>query len=320
MYHWHSLEDSLTNAEDSLTNAELDSSELGNSGSLVQPVQPIQPETLAQRLSQGALPLGYVLRYATDVASSLRDLHEEGRLHGSVNADSVVVTETGARLLPPNGHARYTVAGADVSAFGALLYEMVTGAEPSPRATPPLPPITSRNTPKGLEAAATRLASKCLRSTSNSFTEMQKVLTEVRLLGLQSRNQPTPAAAEPLRAPAAWAWRGEAPTVAPTVPAQPAPGPQRPHVASLLFTPIPPEGFMPVKDARKVDLPPSEINCPICGVRYVYPSRPNTWFEALLGAWGMPTLRCRRCLHRYIVIFGRFQFSKGSAANRGFSL
>jgi hypothetical protein len=312
-----------------LDNSQLDSCESDCCGSLVQPVQPTQPETLAERLSQGALPLGYALRYATDVASSLRDLHEEGLLHGSVDANSVVVTETGARLLPPNGHARYAVAGADVSAYGALLYEMVTGAKPSPRTTLPLPPIASRNTPKGLQAAATRLASKCLRSTSNSFTEMQKVLTEVRLLGLQSRIQPAPEAVEPLRAPAAWARRPEASTVAPTAPPQPASGPPRlvgtgqvgsAHVASLLFTPISPEGFLAVKGGRTLDPPPSEINCPICSVRYVYPSRPSTWFEALLGAWSMPTLRCHRCLHRYVVIFGRFTFSKGSPANRSSAL
>jgi hypothetical protein len=281
--------------EDSLTNAALDE-------------WLVQPETLAQRLSQGTLPLWYALRCATDVATGLRDLHEEGRLHGSVNAESVVVAKTGARLLPPNGHARYTVASADVSAFGALLYEMVTGAKPSPRATPPLPAIASRNTPKGLRIAATRLASKCLRSTSNSFTEMQKVLTEVRLLGLQARIQQLPAAAA--------AAPGAAPAAAPAAAQQPAPSLQRRGVAPLLFTPVPPAGFMAVKDVDAVDPPPSEINCPVCGVPYVYSSRSKTWFETLLGAWGMPTLRCHRCLHRYIVIFGRFKVSKGSPTNR----
>jgi hypothetical protein len=292
--------------EHPLTNVELDDGLL----------QPVQPETLAQRLSQGALPLGYALRYATDVASSIRDLHEEGRLHGSVNADSVVVTKAGAQLLPPNGHARYAVAGADISAFGALLYEMATGAKHSPRATPPLPAIEPRNTPKGLRIAATRLASKCLRSTSNSFTEMQKVLTEVRLLGLQFRIQQAPAGAEPSMAPAAWARRAEAPTA----PRQPASSPQRRGGASLLFTPIAPEGFMAVKNAGTVDPPPSGVRCPACGVPYVYPSRPSTWFEALLGAWSMPTRRCHRCLHRYVAIFGRFKFSLGSPSNRRSSL
>ena len=259
--------------------------------------------------------MDYALRCATDIASSLRDLHEEGRLHGSVNADSVVVTETGARLLPPDGHARYAVEGADVAAFGALLYEMVTGAKPSPGATPPLPAMASRNTPKGLQIAATRLASKCLCSTSNSFNEMQKVLTEVRLLGLQSAIRRKPPAFQPLRAPAVWERRA----LAPTVRRQPASGPQRRGATSRLFTPLPPEGFLAVKDVDTAEPPASEINCPGCGVPYVHPSRPSTWFEMLLGAWGMPTLRCHRCLHRYIVIFGRFKFSKGSPTNRNSS-
>ena len=282
--------------EDSPTNAELG----------------VQAETLANRLSHGALPLRYALRCATDVASNLRDLHEEGRLHGSVNASSVVVTESGARLLPPNGQARYAVAGADVSAFGALLYEMVTGARPSPRATPPLPAIASRNTPKGLQIAATRLASKCLRSTSNSFSEMQKVLTEVRLLGLQSGIRQRPPAFQPLRAPAVWDRRASAPAV----PRQPASGPRRRGATSRLFTPVPREGFMAANDGGAAEPPASEINCPVCGVPYVHPSRSSTWFEALLGAWRMPTLRCHRCLHRYVVIFGRFKFAKVSPTNR----
>lgn len=256
--------------------------------------------------------MGYALRCATDVACSLRDLHEAGRLHGSVNVNSVVVTKTGAQLLPPNGHARHAVAGADVSAFGALLYEMVTGAKPSPRAAPPLPTVAPRNTPNGLRIAATRLASKCLRSTSNSFTEMQKVLTEVRLLGVQSGIQRMAPAFEPLTAPAVWERRAEPPAAPP----QPASSPPRRGVANPVFTAVPPEGFLAVKDVDTVDSPPSEINCPVCGVPYVYPSRPKTWFEMLLGAWGMPMLRCHRCLHRYVVIFGRFKFSKGSPTNR----
>jgi hypothetical protein len=297
-----------TVVEDSITSADLHDS----GSSLLQPVQPVRPETLAERLSRGALPLGYALRCATDVASSLRDLHEEGSLHGSVNADWVLLTKTGAQLLPPNGHARHTVAGADVSAFGALLYEMVNGAKLSPRATPPLPAIASRNTQNGLRIAATRLASKCVRSTSNSFTEMQKVLTEVRLLGLQSGTQQTPAAVESLMAVAARAGHGGASTAPP----QPASRTEGRGVASLVFTAVPRESFMSVKDVATVDPPPSGVACPVCSVPYVYPSKPTTWFEALLGAWSMPTLRCHRCLHRYVVIFGRFKFSKGSPSYR----
>jgi len=260
-----------------------------------------QPDTLAKRLSQGPLPLGYALQYATDVANNLRILHEEGRLHGSVSANSVIVTSAGAQLLPPNGHARYTVPGADISAFGALLHEMLTGSKPSPRSTPPLPSITSRNTEKGIEIAATRLASKCLRSTSNSSSEMQKVLTEVRLLCLQAKIRVRPAPAPP---PAAPVTAAPQPERAPVVAEKPRP--------PRLFTAIPADGFIDANFINTWDSMPTGLKCPLCGVPYVYPSRPRTWVEIVLVEWGSDLLRCHRCLHRYVKFLGRFTFSKGS--------
>lgn len=267
----------------------------------------VQPETLAKRLSQGPLDLAYALQCATDVANSLRALHEDGRPHGSVNANSVIITIDRALLLPPNGQARYTVAEADISAFGALLYEMVTGSKPSPRATPPMPSATSRNTEEGIKIAATRLASKCLRSTSNSASEIQKVLTEVRLLSLQARicdKEGSPAPAVTIAGPAA-------PLAAPEEPLQIASSPEG-EISPPVFTPISMDGFRGHSENGAIDPPPSGVKCPVCGAFYVYKSRARTWFETTLEAWGSPPLRCHRCLHRYVVILGRFNFSKTS--------
>jgi hypothetical protein len=277
----------------------------------------LQSETLAKRLSQGPLPLGYALRYATDVANSLRGLHEEGRTHGSVNANSVIVTADGALLLPPNGQARYTVAGADVSAFGALLHEMLTGSKSSTGSTPPLPATASNNAEKSLEIAATRLASKCLRSTSNSSSEMQNVLTEVRLLSVQARTREKPASAEL----AAEVSQPEVRRLFPANSKLQTDGPFRSGAADKsgmvepVFTPVPADGFLTPKDAKPIDPAPSGVKCPSCGVPYVYPSRTRSWFETALAAWGKPPLRCHRCFYRYVAI-GRLTFAKGSESNR----
>ena len=273
----------------------------------------VQPDTLAKRLAQGPLPLGFALQCATDVATSLRTLHEEGRMHGSVNANCVLVTNAGARLLPPNGHARYTVPGADVSAFGALLHEMLTGAKPSPRAPLALPAMTSRNTEKGIEIAATRLASKCLRSTSNSALEMPKVLTEVRLLSVQARMRDKPATGAPLAPLAPMARSKPSPALAKKSDRPIAPKPKGSN-AQRSFTTDRPDSFLTSKekDEDAVDPASKGSKCPSCGAAFVYPSRPRTWFETMLAAWGGRFLRCHRCLRRYVVVLGRFNFSRGA--------
>jgi len=279
---------------------------------------------LAKRLSQGPLPLTYALQCATDVANSIRELHEQGRLHGSVNANSVIVTAAGAQLMPPNGQARYTVPGADVAAFGSLLYEILTGEKPSPRTMPPPTIAASRSSPRGLRIAAMRLAAKCLRSTSNSFGEMQKVLTEVRLLGLQAKISEKPApvghAASAIAPPATPLFTPAEPNPAPrsrVVSTAPPPPPSRPmaFAESPIYTSLPAKSFMArVDEEGNSDRPPSGVACPVCGVPYVYPSKSRNLFEMIISAWQMPILRCHRCLYRYVVVFGRFRFAKGSQA------
>jgi hypothetical protein len=271
-------------------------------------------ETLANRLSQGPLPLRHALQYATDVANRLRQLHDGNQPHGSVDARYIAVTSTGAQLLPPAEVSSQTGPTDDVSAFGVLLHELLTGSKLFPQVTPPPPPDALRNTKAGIKIAAIRLASKCVHSDDgNSNLEMQHVLTELRLLNLQARVRERPFAVTAER-------ESDSLEVLPEFPVQTQPvaqttGPaelaEPTEVVSPQFTSVPADSFMAHKGDAAEPLP-TGVKCPLCGALYVYPSRTRTWFENVLASWGCAPQRCHRCLHRYVVILNVLTFAKGS--------
>lgn len=121
------------------------------------------------------LPLPLALAYAADIAAGLRDLHARGRVHGAVSAAAVALDAgravLGSETVSGRGESRD-----DITAFGALLSEM----------------IGARNAGDAEEVRklAELLVARCV---SGQAGDMQKVLTELRLLKALAAQRRAPA-------------------------------------------------------------------------------------------------------------------------------
>src|SRR5262252_1034699 len=59
----------------------------------------VEGETLAKRLTKGALPLDQVLKYGAQIADALDKAHCKGVVHRDIKPGNIMLAETGAKLL-----------------------------------------------------------------------------------------------------------------------------------------------------------------------------------------------------------------------------
>lgn len=203
----------------------------------------IEGETLADRIAKGALPLEQALKFAIQIADALDRAHRAGVTHRDVKPQNIMLTRDGVKVLdfglakstaskpgpteetltkvlttegtvmgtpqymaPEQFAGKEADARSDIWAFGAVLYEMVTGRKAfqgssyqslvgAILATDPAPMAVKPFTPSWLE----RLVRRCLaKEPEDRWQTMRDVVIELR--SPPAENVATPAKAS------RWPW------------------------------------------------------------------------------------------------------------------
>jgi len=183
----------------------------------------IAPQTLVQRMTEGRISVREALHSAMSLAESLRKIHDSGRFHGAVTPSNIVLTAAGLELIPalaPSAAVTpYTApevvqgspadSRSDIFAFGAIVYEMLTGRrafEGDSDTALTLSLTNSSPEPSGSPAVDRLVASCVAKNPAARWQRMQKIIMELKLLTVAARRAD---AALPARAQAEAAIRAE---------------------------------------------------------------------------------------------------------------
>jgi len=192
----------------------------------------IEGETLAAQIQKGPIPLDPALKIAIEVAAALDAAHRHGVIHRDLKPGNIMLTETGVKLLdfglarirkpaaaedetlaltsqaPISGTLQYMApeqlegkeadARSDIFAFGAVLYEMVSGRRAfQGQTTASTIAAVTRDEPrplhdlaKGTPPELERIISRCLRKSREqryqSTAELERELEDCRAILLPS--------------------------------------------------------------------------------------------------------------------------------------
>ncbi|MBM3756682.1 MAG: serine/threonine-protein kinase [Acidobacteria bacterium] len=203
----------------------------------------IEGETLSARIAKGPIPLDQALPFALQIADALDRAHRAGVTHRDVKPPNIMLTRDGVKILdfglaksqakpgpteetltavlttegtimgtpqymaPEQFAGKEADASSDIWAFGAVLYEMVTGRKAftgsnyqslvgAILATEPPPMAVKPFTPAWLE----RMVRRCLaKEPDDRWQSMRDIVLELRTPPAES------VAAEPVKA-ARWPW------------------------------------------------------------------------------------------------------------------
>jgi len=168
-------------------------------------------QTLAQRMAHGRIPVPEALRYGMILAEAVRKVHDTGQVHGTISPGSIAITRTGLELLPALGLAgsitpytapevvqgRAADSRSDIFAFGAIIYEMLTGRPAFSGEGEALAAAltTAAPAPSG-SPAVDRLVAGCVaKDPAARWQRMQKLLLELKLLAVAVQRAESPAPA-----------------------------------------------------------------------------------------------------------------------------
>ena len=169
-----------------------------------------EPQTLAQRLTQGEIPAPEAERYAMILAEALRKIHDAGQVHGGVSPASIVLTGSSLELLaaanttgtitpytaPELLQGRPAGPGSDLFACGAVVYEMFSGHRAFEGDGPAAlsAAINTSMPPSCGIPAVDRLIGNCLaKDPAARWQRVQKILLELKLLTVFARRAEAPA-------------------------------------------------------------------------------------------------------------------------------